>query len=547
MRSVLIITALTACSGGDVTLRRAGSDPNLVITSLVVGPDAPTTATPLVASAEGSAPDGVTLTLRYAWSVDDRLVQDGEASTLPSELFVRDQVVTLRVTPMSDRREGAPVDSDPIRILNARPTLGSARLSPAGATSADRLTCETFDAADDDGDQVALRYRWEIEGQSVDLDSPTLAAGAARRGQSVVCIVTPHDGREAGEPVRSAPIVLTNGAPTVTSIAIQPQPAFTTSTLSASAVASDPDGDSFGLSWSWTVNGADVATGSALPASFFARGDTIVATVVASDGADTSAPTASAPLTIRNSIPTVPAVAISPSDARALRDIVCAITTPSTDADADRVTYVFDFFRDGDPYTGPTTTTELTGDTVPGDRVGEDEVWTCVAAAWDRIETSRWSAESAPVLTGPPILEVEITLSDLVNQGNDCSSGRGYRYNDCSTAYGFAWTDPNDVAPDRIEIVYRHGINCGAVGTRSATLNGSAIGSASTGDANNCSCDASAGTWSVGDVYDVPESYRPDERNTFLMSARSCEGFAPEPDWTRDDGTAVYAKIILYY
>jgi hypothetical protein len=547
MRSILIVAALAACSGGDVTLRRSGTDPNLVVTSLVVAPSAPTTATPLVATAEGTAPDGVTLAFRYAWSVDGAIVQDGDAATLGADRFVRDQVVTLEVTPFRDRREGAPVLSDPIRILNARPTLSGARLGPAVATSADRLVCEPLEPADADADQVSIRYGWEIDGRPLELDSPTLAAGAARRGQSVVCVATPLDGRDAGEPVRSNAVVIANGAPAITSVAIQPQPAFTTSTLSASAVASDPDGDAFGLAWSWAVNGTDVATGSALPASFFRRGDTIVATVVASDGADTSAPASSAPLVVRNSVPTVPAVALGPSDARALRDLVCRITTPSTDADADRVTYVFDFFRDGDPYTGPTTTTVVTGDTVPGDRVGADEVWSCAAAAWDRTDLSRWSAESAPVLTGPPIIEVDITLSDLLNQGNDCSSGRGHRYNDCSTAYGFSWVDPNTVAPRSIEVLYRHGINCGSVATRSATLNGAALGPAPTGAASNCACDASAGTWRVGEVFDTPESYRPDERNTFLMSAVSCEGFSPDPDWVLGDGTAVYARVLLYY
>ncbi len=91
--------------------------------------------------------------------------------------------------------------------------------------------------------------------------------------------------------------------------------------------------------------------------------------------------------------PSVPAIAIAPSDPVAeIDDLVCEVSTPATDLDGDAVTYSFTWTVDGARYpraadTGATTTT-WTGDTIPAADLAIDETWACLVRADDGHTTS---------------------------------------------------------------------------------------------------------------------------------------------------------------
>ncbi|MDM8000978.1 MAG: hypothetical protein QUS33_13580, partial [Dehalococcoidia bacterium] len=58
-------------------------------------------------------------------------------------------------------------------------------------------------------------------------------------------------------------------------------------------------------------------------------------------------------------------------------DLVCSITTQSTDADGDTVTYTYQWYRDGEMQSG------LTADTVSAAETGKGQVWRCVVTPSD--------------------------------------------------------------------------------------------------------------------------------------------------------------------
>lgn len=546
MIRLLPLVALLACGDGEVTLRRNDQiNPDLVVEQVTIQPVDPTTAHDLFATATASAPDGTAVRWTYAWFIDDQPVQEGQSDTLPAAATTRGQVVVVEATPSDGERDGLPARSEPVTVVNGVPTLQAATVTPERATRRDALTCAAVDLNDVDDDPITLRYTWSIGEREVPLDSATLPAGTARRDDQVRCAITASDPTSTAETVWSEPVVIGNAPPELSEVQLSPRPAYTTSVLTASAIASDPDGDAVNLQWSWQINGVDAGGSSALPSDRFVRGDTIAAQVVGSDGIDASEPAATTELTIRNSPPSQPTVALLSDDARALRPITCELVGPSTDADDDRITYTFDFFRNGEPYTGDLTTTLIANDTVPGDQVLEDDVWTCAAQAWDRIDTSPWSDESPELSIGPPVTEFYIRLADLVNQGTACG-GSGVRYNDCRSGYGFTWTDRASVPPRTLEITYTHAINCGGTADRTARINDEVVGTGQVGDARFCSCSLTSGPWTRTRTYDVPDSYLPDEENTFTLDATSCEGFAPDGELS-SSGDDVYARVVLRY
>lgn len=550
MRSLLFLLGLLglpACSEGEVRPGNGQFDADLTVSEVVIEPDDPTTTSELTARATVIDARNRDFTVDYTWLVDDQIVQQGATDTLAPASFVRDQLVVVEAVAAVGNTVSAPVRSAPVQIRNTPPTLETVAIDPPQPTSADTITCVASGMADLDGDTVTLTYRWFIDGTPLELNDSRLPSRTVIRDQTLACEATPTDGTDAGEPVRSTEVLVGNGPPFIASVLVEPRPAFTTSLLTAVPSVSDPDGDPISITWQWTVNGSPSGTTSGLSPDRFVRGDVVQVTARAFDGELESNPRTSEPLTIANSPPTAPEVELLPVIAAEGDPLQCAITRASTDPDGDALSYLIDFFRDGDPYTGPTTTTARPDDTVPGDQVREGEVWTCAAQAWDRTDTSPASPESAPVLIGPPLVEIDIPLAALVNQGVAC--GTHARYNGgCSGAYGFAWVDEAEDPPREVEIYYNHSVSCSSsTAPRAATLNGASIGTAPIGDERNCTCASDAPRWERVVRLESPESYLPSARNVFLMSALSCEGFAINADWARDDGTPIYARVILRY
>ncbi len=552
MRSFLpsaTLLALAACGQGQINIEPGDTDapgnPDIQVVEVRIEPVDAYTNDDLQVIARAEAVNVDALTWRYLWEVDGQTIQDGPSDVLPATAHRRDQTVLVRAIATDGEWPSAAVASAPITILNSPPSMTDIGISPAEATAAGALTCTAGGFDDLDGDTVRARFSWWVNGAEIPLDSATFGPGAFRRDDVVSCSATPTDGTDDGERLVSDEVLIANAPPEIQALRIQPDPAFTNDTLTAEIVARDLDGDALAYGWSWTVNGVEVGSASGLPGSAFVRGDRVRVTATATDGIVRSAPFASAELTIRNSVPTAPGVEIDPPEARKGQALLCDVVLPSTDADGDRVTYIIDWYRDGVKYTGATRTTLFDGDTLPGSATKEGEVWTCQAQAWDRTDTSPWSDSSGEVEIAEGVWVFTIPQSQLLNQPFACWTGPE-RYTCNGGGYGFFWTDEADIPPDSIEIEYNAGFNCG-VGTRTASINGDTVGSAPTGDSYNCGCRRDLPSWNKKVTYEAPESYEPGGRNEFLMTRTSCEGYSPEPDWAREDGTAIFARVTVRY
>ncbi len=122
--------------------------------------------------------------------------------------------------------------------------------------------------------------------------------------------------------------------------------------------------------------------------SGFAKGEDVRCTVTPSDGTYAGTPMW-AEVTVLNSAPTAPGVAVTPYSPWATwDDLLCDIDAPASDADGDPITYTITWTVDGVAYpggggwVGPTTTT-WTDDTVPGEDTIEGETWTCTVTPND--------------------------------------------------------------------------------------------------------------------------------------------------------------------
>jgi VCBS repeat-containing protein len=141
---------------------------------------------------------------------------------------------------------------------------------------------------------------------------------------------------------RTATVTLTvlpvNDPPSITGAVIAAGDYFAGSVIAVEAVGwSDVDGDAPGYRYAWEVNGValgSAAAGPVLPATFFAKNDTVVAVVTPFDGTATGAPAQSAAVVIRNSPPDA-----WPISTATFEDEPLTAPLPVTDADLEGLAY----------------------------------------------------------------------------------------------------------------------------------------------------------------------------------------------------------------
>jgi hypothetical protein len=84
-------------------------------------------------------------------------------------------------------------------------------------------------------------------------------------------------------------------------------------------------------------------------------------------------------------------------------ELVCSVTSPSTDLPEDPITYHFDWTIDSESFTGLTSDTSLAGDTISRSNTREDETWSCRATPHDGTEAGKTSVESTVLMGCNPL------------------------------------------------------------------------------------------------------------------------------------------------
>ena len=299
---------------------------------VTIAPANPLASDDLTATATTGDSDGDAVTVSYKWSVNGTPSPIG-GQTIPAGNTAPGQRWTVTATP-NDGTDDGPAATATVRIENSAPQVGAVRIEPAQATSGDELRAVPSDVTDADGDQVTVRYRWQIDGVVVaDGLERMLAAGTGAKGQSVVVYAIPNDGQIDGPETASAPLVLGNGAPIIASVVVSPATGDETTTFTCVVDATDPDGDPLAIDTRWVIinRGTTVDTATLTGASFD-KHDVIACEATAGDGEVSTGPERSAPVSIANALPTVATATIGPANPSEA-DVVTVAVSGWQDAD----------------------------------------------------------------------------------------------------------------------------------------------------------------------------------------------------------------------
>jgi hypothetical protein len=403
-------------TAAEASVTIANSPPE--VSGVSITPDPASASDELTCGYTFSDADGDADQSTWVWAVDG--TQVGTDPTL-SGAFIGGQEVTCTVTPADHEDTGTPA-SAALTIDNSAPQVSDVTIQPDPATATDTLTCSyTFDDADGDSDSSSLA--WLVNGSPS--GTGTTLSGTFVGGDVVDCQVTPGDGSTTGT-TTSVSLTITNSAPTVSNVAIQPDPATAVDSLTCSYTFSDADGDSDASTMAWTVDGTLAGTGSTL-AGVFTGGDEVVCTVTPDDGSD-SGTDASASITIDNTSPGVADVLITPDPAQVDDTLACAWTFSDIDGDEDASTVLWDV--DGTPAGSGST---LTGAFASGDTV------TCTVSAHDGTDAGNDASASLTLSNSPPIL-TDVALSPDPATETDILTCTPGSTSDADGTTGFTYT-----------------------------------------------------------------------------------------------------------
>ena len=188
-----------------------------------------------------------------------------------------------------------------------------------------------------------------------------------------------------------------NRVPTAPVVDVTPDNPGTADDLTCSITtqSTDADTDNVTYTYQWYKDGVlqSGLTTNKAGAAETAKGQVWKCVVTPSDGT-TNGPSAEDQVTIQNSTPTAPVASVTPESPNGAADLVCGITTESTDADGDAITYTYQWYKDG------VLQPDLTTNTVPAAKTAKGEVWKCVVTASDGTANGS-SAEDQVTVSGP--------------------------------------------------------------------------------------------------------------------------------------------------
>jgi len=206
--------------------------------------------------------------------------------------------------------------------------------------------------------------------------------------------------------------VYAHGPPSVDTVSIEPSPATTGDDLIANPQGwEDKDGAAEKYHYAWYKADSSgtmvVDSGEATdtyPSGKTTKGDLFQVEVTPyntyGDGTAKTSPT----IEIQNSLPTAPSVTITPSSPEPEDNLQCGITTASTDADLDPISYTYEWYANG-------VLTVITSNVVTASYTANGDTWECVVTPSDgedegtagsaSVSVADVSAPDAPVIDTP--------------------------------------------------------------------------------------------------------------------------------------------------
>jgi hypothetical protein len=160
-----------------------------------------------------------------------------------------------------------------------------------------------------------------------------------------------------------------NTPPSIQTVRITPENAYTDTELRVELKAGDRDGDPVQCQYQWVRNGTDIPGGheKTLPSQYFGKGDEISIRVTPSDGKLRGEEVSSDPIRILNSPPQVTAVSIDPELPR--RNSVLKARVEASDLDGDTIAFSYQWVKNGDALMGESSETLRDSTLKKGDRI----------------------------------------------------------------------------------------------------------------------------------------------------------------------------------
>jgi|GEM_PF-2936756 len=254
-------------------------------------------------------------------------------------------------------------------------------ITPDEPTTADDLIANTTTPGGEPGKNgITYKYEWYLEDSlQTSLTANNVPSSETAKGQTWRVVVTPTDGSEDG-PSAEASTTVINTPPTAATINISPASPSPIDDLSVAIEnpSIDVDGDQVTYQYKWHKDGdgQNPVTSPILGASHTSIGDTWQITVTPTDG-EANGPASSADITLGNSPPTKPAIAILPDQPLTEDSLTASITRESTDVDGDQITYQYEWYKN------ESLQSAIDESTVPASLIKSGDTWQLIITPHD--------------------------------------------------------------------------------------------------------------------------------------------------------------------
>jgi hypothetical protein len=238
-------------------------------------------------------------------------------------------------------------------VGNMPPVVRSAVIVPE-LPAADTTLGVSYSASDPEGDALTVEFRWYVDSVLVQSDpNSSLQPGPFHKGSTVYAEVVPADQYSAGNSFTTAPVVIANTPPSVSSVKLGPDTAYIGTMMTAAALGTDPDGDDITYTYLWRVNGNPVGKPvreNTFDTSALHKKDNVSVMVDFTDGDASGGPVISNSVVLQNRKPEITSTAPV-----ALQGRVYTYAVAARDPDGDVLKYQLERFPDGmtiDPSSG---------------------------------------------------------------------------------------------------------------------------------------------------------------------------------------------------
>ncbi len=307
----------------------------------------------------------------------------------------------------SDGHNGSTMTTETVTVINSAPTFDvPASITPnTGVVHGTELTCSA-NAVDATDPNVSLTYDWIVGGLTVAANTTTYTVdiNTIQIGQTIECFVTAtdNDGETATD---SDSVVFENTAPSLTTPVVSSSLSgvYNDAVLTCSSTVTDLE-ETLTASYGWTLNGSTpLAFNNTIDLSTYSImvGDSLTCEAMITDsyGAYASDTTI---VSVANRDPDIPSLTITSNPVDTVDDIVCSVSSASTDADGEALNFSFSWTQNGSTFT--TASTTATSSTISVGNISVGETWICSVTATDGHVTTTPAIATAIVV--PPFSDV---------------------------------------------------------------------------------------------------------------------------------------------